>query len=293
MYYAKKDQIKPKDIVANIYDSIELIIDITGINEDYIKKFIDIEISEIIFPPNIYRRTKTELYEEELNHYQKRNTLEMSIASKRRLLETESVYRFYAKNETEQIAISTMFISIKLDYKCAHILNDKINLISNIIKYLMQNEYLQIERITLNKSNSVICSSLYRLYQCFNKNLFGDMAYNLSRRKINIEEYYLRNESLFHYGKYISHISRIVQKGLYDEKVSYQGILQINMNFDAFEFEDNTEDSIQKIISIFIKLNSICYQIFIEHITLAFIKDLVNGKTDKVIGGFNKNEERV
>lgn len=290
MNNTKKDLINPKDIVANIYDSIELIIDIVGINEDYIKKILDNELLEVL-PPNIYRRIKTGLYEEELNDYQKRNTIEMSIVSKSRLLQTESVYRFYAKNEKEQITISTMFISIKLDYKFAHhILKDKINQISKIFKFLMQDEYLQIERITLNKKNSIICSSLYRLYQCFNKNLFGDIAYNLSRNNKNVEEYSLRSETLFQYEEYISQISRIVHRGSYDEKISYQGILQINMHFEKFKFEDNAEKSIKKIISIFEQLNSRCYKIFIEHMTLAFINDLVNGKTDKVIEGFHKNE---
>ena len=40
----------------------------------------------------------------------------------------------------------------------------------------------------------------------------------------------------------------------------------------------------------FIELNNIIFQIFMNHITGSFAEDLVSGTTNKVIGGFNKNE---
>lgn len=287
---AQKDKISQNDIKANIYDTTELIIDFSGASFENISKYINKEFVKL-FPPETYSREDTGLFEEELNSYESRNNFEMSMASKKRLLEKETVLRYYSKNKTEQISISSMFVSIKLIYKeHAHKFNDKIRLISNIMKFLMEDEYLTIDRITLNKRDSVICATLYRLYQCLNKNLFGDIAYELSRKNgNNTTEYFLRNDAMFKYEEYFTFVSRTVKSGQYESNAAYQGILQIDVNTDNFTCDRVKGDYTVKIINCFEKLNEICFKIFIEHITFPFAEDLIKGETNKVLGGFNKN----
>ncbi|WP_097005208.1 hypothetical protein [Lacrimispora amygdalina] len=289
MYNTRKDQISQQQIKANIYDYTELIIDIGGMTEDIINRYIDNEFTQL-FPPGIYKRAKTELYESEIDDYEDRSSYVMSITSKKRLLETETVLRYSAKDGMEQIIISTMFVIIKLDYKCTHKLNEKINLISEIMNCLIQNAYTEINRITINKRDRIICATLFRLYQCFNKNIFGDIAYALSRKNKNTNGFYLRSDSLFNFDEYDVHVSREVKRGEYEDTQAFQGSLKMNVRLEGFEIEDDTQETIQRIKKSFVDLNDICYKIFIEHITLSFAADLVVGTTDKVLGGFNKNE---
>lgn len=288
MNESQKYKISQNDIKANIYDTTELIIDFSGASFENISRYINKEFVQL-FPPETYSREDTGLFEEELNSYESRNNFEMSMASKKRLLEKETVLRYYSKNKTEQISISSMFVSIKLIYKeHAHKFNDKIRLISNIMKYLMEDEYLTIDRITLNKRDSIICATLFRLYQCLNRNLFGDIAYKLSRK--NTTEYYLRNDTMFKYEEYFAFVSRIVKRGEYEDATAYQGILQIDVNTENFTLDRIKDNYIEKIKNCFEKLNEICYKIFIEHIEISFAEDLLKGTTNKVLGGFNKNE---
>lgn len=291
MYLTQKNKIKQEEIKANIYDTTELVIDINGTSFENINEYINSDFTAI-FPAINYSRESTELYEEELDAYVSRNKLEMSITSKKRLLEKETVLRYFSEEDTEQISICSLFVSIKLIYKQhPHKLSDKILLISKIMECLMKDDYLSIGRITLNKRDSVICATLYRLYQCLNKNLFGDIAYDLSRKySEDVLEYYLRNDMIFEYKECLAYVSRTVKRGSYENTDAYQGIIQIDVNKDRISMDSVKLDCKHEISDSFEKLNEICYKIFIEHITNSFAEDLVKGKTNKVLGGFNKNE---
>lgn len=293
-----KNKIKPIDIKANIYNNIEIIVDIdgvAGVDLDYIQKKI-----KALFSSDIYNFTETELYDYELNDLNERKPFGMSIFSRKRLIEKESVLRFSSKDENEQVSISRLFVNIKLDYKAAHCLTEKIQLMCEIIECFSELDYFQIERISLNKSNNIVCNSLYKLYQCFEKNMFGDIAYILGRKikNIDIEPTYLSNKNYFKYDGNEINVFKMVKNGILNDngkKIVYEGTLNINTCYDCMENGNfnygvdirNTRVNVKDKIE---ELNEILFDIFIGHITQSFIQDLVSGKTDKVLGGFNINE---
>jgi hypothetical protein len=282
----KKSSIKPEDIKANIYDTIKLIIDISGVTSSYLNSIQ--ETFKELFLPERYNLKETELYADEVNDLNERESGKMTLASRKRLMEKESVLRFCSKDDNEEVVISRLFVCIKLEYKAAHSLTKKINLMGSIIKCFSNSGYFGIERITLIKINSiVVCISLYRLYQCFSKSMFGDITYTLGRQGKEVTEIFLENESYFIYGENEVTVSKTVQKGIYNDNeksVVYEGVLNINTCYERVENKDiDVATKIQE-------LNSIIFEIFISHITGAFAEDLVKGDTNKVVGGFNKNE---
>lgn len=281
----KKNAIKPEDIKANIYDTIKLIVDINGVTSLDLNSIQ--ESLKKLFMPEIYGLTETELYVDEVNDLNERKFGKMTLASQKRLIEKESVLRFCSKDDTEEIVISRLFVSIKLDYKASHSLTEKIKLMSEIIKCFSELQYFNIEKTTLIKINSIVCISLYRLYQCFSKTMFGDITYTLGKKATEI---FLKNESYFNYGENNDinvNVNKTVRKGIINDNeknVVYEGVLNIDTCYEYVKYDDI--DITAKIK----ELNALIFVIFISHITGPFAEDLVKGDTNKVLGGFNKNE---
>ena len=126
----KKKDISPEQIKANIYDSVNLIVEIHGINRIDIDK-IQEKLTEIL-PAEEYSRVENSFTVEEVNNYGDRNAI--SNVTRKRYLETESVVRYYSKDSTEIITLSRLFISIGLTYEVAHNLKSNIELLGRIIK---------------------------------------------------------------------------------------------------------------------------------------------------------------
>ena len=156
---------------------------------------------------------ETELYPYEVEDLSERRPEGITISSQKRLIEKETVLRFVSKDESEEISISRLFIGIKLDYKSAHKLSEKIEKMSEILTCFSDLKYFEIERITLSKKDNIICISLYMLYQCFVKSMFGDITYVLSRKGENVKQSYLENKSYLNYGENIVKIYKLVQNG--------------------------------------------------------------------------------
>ncbi|EPR10218.1 hypothetical protein [Ruminiclostridium papyrosolvens] len=283
----KKNTIKPEQIKANIYDTVQLIVDITGVTSldlDYIQSCL-----KSLFPSNLYTLMETELYPCEVEDLSERRPDGITITSQKRLIEKETVLRFVSKDESEEISISRLFIIIKLNYKSAHKLSEKIDMIREILSCFFRINYFEIVRITLNKKDNIICNSLYMIYQCFVKSMFGDITYTLGRKGEDVKQSSLENKSYLMYGENIVKIYKSVQNGNinYNDKKKevYEGNLNITMSYECLENYDANDTKLK-----FIELNNIAFQIFMNHITGSFAEDLVLGNTNKVLGGFNINE---
>ena len=264
---AKKD-VNASDIKANIYDTIELTVDINGMTSS------DLELKQeelkALFPAENYALEETELYDNEVSDLNERRPEGLSKSLQKRLIEKEVAFRFLSKDSTEKITITRLFVTIKLDYKAAHCLTKNIELMSNIIKCFDDNKFFTIERVTLKKLDSIVCSSLYRMYQCFEKDMFGDIAYSLKKDGSDSEPLYLKNESYFKYGNNDIKISKRIVTGVFHDssvKKAYEGLLKVTAYYDCIVNND-----VKCIVSDKIKeLNSIIFEIFIKHITDSFI----------------------
>lgn len=280
MFKKKKRDILPDDIKANIYDEIELLIDFHGITRIEIEKTQE-KIKQIL-SPDCYSRREGEFSKDELIAYGERN--DISTASLRRYHDTESVIRYYSKDETEIISISKLFLSITLNYEVTHKLKDNISLMARLISLFAEEEYFEVERVYLIKKDSIYCKSLYRLYQCYNKEMFADASYLLQRKEQNILPESTSICNKFRYGQYNVSIVKSVIKGYtsYEEEI-YEGKMDTTVSYDVSENLINIENIIND-------LNDISFKLFISHITEGFANDLIIGKTNKVKDGVNIND---
>lgn len=281
----KKELIEATDIKANIYENIELIADIGGLtNNDIIE--LEKELNKL-FEADTYMKENSEIYADELDDYQKRNDISLNLTKINYILQKENVLRYYNKDKTEKICICTKFVSIKLDYMTTHSLKEKIHLFSSILDCCNRINYFKIDNLILCKNNAVVCGSLYRIFQCFEKAMFGDFS---SKLKKKTEMYKLKNSSILEYCDYLVSVDKEVLQGLYDNEISYRGTLKIEVGTNA---EIGHMEQLEGLFEEqFTHMNDIIFEVFMGHITNSFAEDLVKGSTNKVKEGF-KNNERV
>lgn len=274
----KKEDIKPSDIKANIYDSVEIVVDIYGVTEHNIEDTLE-KLIEIL-PAQKYRRTDDSLTVEEINAYGDRKDIPLTHSLRRRYLEKEGVVRYYSKKDSEKITICGLFISISLSYEIAHILKDNIELMHKIIEIFKKLEYFEVERISLIKKDSIYCSSLDDLYQCFNEKMFSDAGYALGYKAGETDCGVTKVYNNFSYKETDIILNKQIMAGqLADsDEIVYEGKMETIVSRGLFEDLINVKE-------ILSELNDISFEIFMNHITDDFAADLVAGKSSKVKAG--------
>ena len=276
----KKQEILPDEIKANIYDKIELIVDFHGITRLEIENAQE-KIKKIL-SPDIYGRREEEFKEDELEAYKDRHFV--SDASLRRYKNTENVIRYYSKDETEIVTISRLFLQITLRYEVAHKLKDNILLMAQLVQLFAQEEYFEVEDVYLIKKDSIYCQSLYRLYQCYNKEMFADASYLLQRKMKGIIPASTSICNKLKFEDYdVSIIKSVIRGYTSSGEEIYEGKIDTIVSYEVIGEQIN----IEKVLN---KLNAISFKVFISHMTDNFINDLITGRTDKVKDGVNMNE---
>lgn len=275
----KKKDIRPSDIKANIYDSVEMIVDIHGISKTDIERVL-LKLSEVL-PADSYSRADDSLTDTEINAYGDRQDIPLSMSARRRYLDTETVIRYYSKNNSEMITISRLFISIYLSYEIVHDLRANICLMDQIVQVFNTLEYFEVEKVYLVKKDSIYCSSLYRIYQCFDKRLFGDTKYQLDafdRADSGVTKVY--NNFIYKDAEIILNKEILTGTLGNSKELIYEGKL------DTIVSKEPLEDSVT-IEDILTELNDLSFDVFICHITDSFARDLVNGNSTKIRKGLN------
>lgn len=275
-----RKNINPDDIKANMYDNIQLTVDMEGITEqdisDLEKRFAE------LFDKNRYTLDKTEMYLDELRAYEKRNALEYTNIQEQRLLNQESVLRYTTFDHTEVINICTKFVYIKLNYELYHKLQNEIELFMKVVKCLSSRNYFKIIGIGIKERDRIVCDTLPKLYRCFEKNMFGDIAYKFHQQGKSAKSYVVNSNSCFCIDSFVANVDRKVVRGQFEDKESYMGILEI----EVMDIIDDIDD-MDKVLS---EIKKVCFDIFLNHITDTMVMDLLNGETKLIKEGFNKNE---
>lgn len=279
----KKKDIQPSDIKANIYDSVKILVDVHGITRP------DIEAAQEslkkILPAEKYSMVDDSFGIDEINEYGDRNNL--AQATRKRYLDTESVVRFFSKDNTETIIVSRLFIGITLSYEVAHTLKANMELMSKIIDVFQECDYFEVQRIALLKSDSIYCSSLYRMYQCFDKKLFADAGYELKlkTKDKNIDTGFTQIYNNFTY----EDVNVVVNKEIIPGRSSDADEEIFEGRIDTFTATDSFGESVD-VKEVLLKLNDVSFKVFICHITDSFARELAAGKSNKVRKGLNNYE---
>lgn len=279
-----KYNIAPDSIRANIYDQVELLVDFHGIT----KKDIELaqETMKNVLDSKEYSMSEEPFPMDELQYYTERHNISLSM--QKRLMDTESVIRFYAKDGTECITISRLYIGIRLSYEVAHNLKENIRRLAEIVHVFDKQGFFEVENIYLIKKNSIYCSSLYRVYQCFDRQVFGDAGYILKRRypdetiPYTSEVYNSFEYNGMEVNLYKSVVPGTIAKS--DDEI-FEAVLLTIVTSDMTDVDE--EIDIGKALD---EMNQISFKVFIQHITDSFANDLVNGFSNKVKAGVNKNE---
>lgn len=279
-----KYHIAPDSIRANIYDQVELLVDFHGIT----KKDIELaqEAMKEVLDPKEYSMSEEFFSLDELQYYAEHHNI--SLAMQKRLRDTESVIRFYAKDRTECITMSRLYIGICLSYEVAHNLKENIKRLAEIVHVFDKQEFFEVENIYLIKKNSIYCNSLYQVYQCFDRQVFGDAGHILKCRYPNkIVPYTSEVYNSFEYNGMVVNLYKSVVPGKIansDDEI-YEAVLLTIVTLDVTDVDDEIDigESLDE-------MNHISFNVFIQHITHSFAMDLVKGFSDKVKAGVNKNE---
>ena len=115
--------------------------------------------------------------------------------------------------------------------------------------------------------------------------MFADVAYFLERDKKLIDTGMIEINNKFAYDNLEVSIYKQVLKGYLPGETEeiYEGKMYTMISSDVYESNVDVRDTL-------LTLNKVSFELFICHITDAFAKDLVMGKSDKVKKGLNCNE---
>lgn len=99
---------------------------------------------------------------DELLYYTERHNISLSM--QKRLMDTESVIRFYAKDGTKCITISRLYIGIRLSYEVAHNLKENIRRLAEI--FLISKDFLRL-RIFILSFQEQLLSQMMRYLKLY------------------------------------------------------------------------------------------------------------------------------
>lgn len=282
--FVKENNLKESDFKANICDSVEIITDFSGITESQFKLWVD-DLNDVL-SPQMYSRYDDELMDNEVNSYGNRRRFELSKASRLRYIKSENVVRYIAKSKQVMVSVSRFFACISLSYKNISEVNAMFELMKRIIDKVMSFPYFKVEQFVLKKKYGACFLSLYRMYQCLNKQLFGDVSYNLLRNTELVNDSgYTRSYNSFTYRDVDAIIDKEIKAGEMagTHKSIYEGTIEISVSQCSFYKEG-------KVDKLFHQLNDISYELFVRHITKKFAEELYYGNSKKVLSGVHCHE---
>ncbi len=222
-----ENDIKADYLEENICNDIRFIVDMQGASAHDVEE-CDLFISKLL-DSNLYKRLEGTYTYEDINEWDQRAQRSVANVVKRRIIESEKVICYASKNESELIFIGKLYIEIKLARSQNDSLKQKIKLLQDIVKaYISVNPFIEIENIFLIKRNNIICGDLYKLYSCYEANVFGDVRKEIADSDMAFTEYH--SSSIAVLKEYNLNIEKGIVAGEYNEKEAYMGELNFSMS---------------------------------------------------------------
>ncbi len=275
-------EIEPEDIKFNIYDYVELVVDTNGITTSDIIKVLP-QFNELL-PQEKYQREDSSLTMDEINDYADRQDNPISMFARKRYME-DMVIRYITEDAREVVSISRLFTSIYLAYDVAHTLKDSFKQIGKIIDILNTLDYFVVRKIYLIKSDSIYCTSLENLYNCFDKEMFADTAYKVLQKdkNLNVDTGTVQICNSFTIDGIDIFLKKTIMAGNQPDStdIIYRGELKTIISSGGSENKMNIEDC-------FHILNRKSFEMFMYHITDNFAQDLITGNSKYVMRGMNQ-----
>lgn len=276
-----KQKISRESIKANLYDEINIVVDHIGLTDgDILEK--SSKIDGLIKGEN-FKKYIAPLSYEEIEEYATRQERELSLAAKRNSIEEDNSIRYISDDDLVEIVIYRNFSKIRLSYgqNVKHKLNDYFSILKSIVECLsLDKEFYKIQTVYLQKKNQIFSKSLYQLFRCFKRNMFGTFMHGASEESYALNIVQIKEN--FWYEDLEFDVLKSIHNGLDDEtkKEIYQGQLYITGRYDAAPIDEID------IFKMLVRINDKIFDVFQRYLTEGFLEDMKNGETSKVIGGF-------
>lgn len=269
-------------IIANLYDEIDIIIDYTGLTDkDIVEKALDIDA---LLENDRYIKNMSPLTYDEIEQYSKRQRRELSLAAKRNSIEEENAVRYLREDSLVEVVIYRTFTQIKLNYNDStkHVLRDYFSVVLNFATCLNEDRpFFKIQTVFLQKKNKVFGTSIYQIFQCFEKDRFGTFIQGTKNDLYNLD--FLNGREVFSRDDLEFEVQKLIGSGMdvnTKKRISI-GQLDIIGRYDVAPIEEF--DIVEKLG----RLNDGIYDIFRRYLKDSFLEDMINGTTKKLVGGFH------
>lgn len=275
-----KKNVKRDKIQADIYDEINIIVDYTGLTDGEI---LDKSSKLDAVMTDEYIKRITPLTYEEIEEYAIRQKVELSLAAKRNAIVEDNSIRYTRKDNLVEVVIFRNFTKIALDFNGnkRHMLRDYFAMMASLMVCLnTEKEFFKIQAIYLLKKNTIFCKSLYQVYRCFDKNVFGSFIQGTSNDLYTLNA--IQNKETFFREALEFDVYKSVESGMDNSsrKEIYMGQLNITGKYNAALLDDSD------VKDVLYKINEEIFDVFRQYLTDGFLEDMEEGKTTKLIGGF-------
>lgn len=276
-----KNDVKREKIQADIYDEINIIVDYTGVTDDEILEKSP-KIDAVM--NGDYTKSITSLTYEEVEEYALRQKVELSLAAKRNCIEKDKSIRYTGMDNLVEVVIYRNFTKITLDYggNKKHILSGYFSMMSSLMECLKtEKEFFKIQAIHIQKKNTIFCKSLYQVYRCFEKKMFGTFIQGNSGESYSLNA--VQNKEIFFKEDLEFDVYKSVEGGLdnNNRKEIYMGQLNITGRYNTAPLDDNSVNT------VLVRINNEIFDVFRRYLTDSFLEDMEEGTTSKLIGGFH------
>jgi len=213
------------------------------------------------------------------------------------------VYRFSKNDKSNYIIVSRFFTYIYMDYKSKQKLSKQIEILTELANIINQDDFVQIQQVSLKKNNSVIIKSMSNILKCFDVRIFNDVPFEVNRIGGKMQAELLSNnfESKFTWGDILFKTERSISKGetmnknkveeCYEVMFEIKGVKKFNQLDRIYDENINNEEKWLNIQPTVEKINSGIFEIFKLYITKSFLEDMISINYSKILKGLNENEQ--
>lgn len=277
-----QQNIKKEEIKANLYDEINIIVDYTGLTDgDVLEKSLKLDT---LIKDGKFEKSFAPLTFEEIEEYAVRQKRELSLAAKRNSIEEDNSIRYIRNDNLVEIVIYRNFSQIRIYYgeNIKHSLREYFGMLDSIAECLGKDrDFFKIQTVYVQKKNEIFARSLYQIFRCFDRSLFGTFIQGSSKDGyvLNI----VQNKENFFSRDLEFDVLKAVNNGMDNntQKEVFRGQLYITGRYDTAPIDDI---SVKDILN---RINDGIFDVFKRYLTAGFLEDMKEGKTSKLIGGFH------
>lgn len=280
-----KKNVERNNIKADLYDEIHVIADYIGLTDGD----VDAKSSEIdALMDKGFTKKITPLTIDEIEGYGARQGVELSLAAKKTSIEEPKAIRYTETDGNVELVVYRNFCKVTLAYGTGrkHQLREYCALLNRIVGCLgTKKDFFKVQTISIQKKNQIFCASLYQLFGCFDKDMFGTCAQRKGNGELVLNA--IHNTENFFSNEVEFDIVKSVERGVNSNngKEVYRGQLNISGRYDTAPIDD------KDIGNVLAKINGEMFGVFKEYLTEGFLQDMESGKTSKLIGGFKGYEQ--